>query len=158
MYSHSCVVATVVVNLSVLRDHGFHPRWKKWKEVSVLWDFSIEQKGCCSTGVEGEESELNMSAVHFYSQLLTSLCNSRELGSGSPHRGCELLRTGGNSTGQSSKREGHQCLSGTEGKDSFSFVCLMTVPSIYHKFIFKVHFQKLTIKIWLLLVDIYKNE
>lgn len=99
MYIHSCVVATVVVNMSVLRDHGFHPRWKQWKEVSVLWVFSIKRKGCCSTGGGGEELELNMPAINFYSQLLAFLCNSRELGSGSPHRGCELLRTGGNSTG-----------------------------------------------------------
>lgn len=50
MYIHLCVVATVVLNLNVLGDHGFHPRWKKWKEVLVLWDFGIKQKDCGSTG------------------------------------------------------------------------------------------------------------
>lgn len=52
VYIHLYVVATVVVNFeSVLRDHGFHPRWKKWKEVLVLWDFSVKQKGWGRGGV-----------------------------------------------------------------------------------------------------------
>lgn len=38
---------------SVLRDHRVHLRWKRWEEVSFLWDLCVRQKGDGSTGRAG---------------------------------------------------------------------------------------------------------
>lgn len=38
---------------SVLRDHRVHLRWKRWEEVSFLWDLCVGQKGDGSTGRAG---------------------------------------------------------------------------------------------------------
>lgn len=50
VYSLTCCSHSGCEFSSVLRDHTFHLRWKRWKEVSFLWDLGIRQKGYVSTG------------------------------------------------------------------------------------------------------------